>query len=480
MTENDIQILNKQLHPFPQFCEWIDGRPLLLNDNTEIVMDTDAGVDVSALCRRFWQCDPKIRKLSPQREETLPADGYHLAVGMEQIRITADSDGGVRNAFRTLRQLAEPQRGGRILENHTVPQCRIEDFPALPFRAIHLCWFPETELFHLETAIRLAAYCKCNYAILEMFGGFPFLSHPELAWDSSPEKHKELEILLNVAEQEGITLIPAWNLLGHAANSAINSYKHSALSFHPELQVLFEPTGWSWCLTNPEVRTIIRDVVLELYERFRHPRYFHIGGDEAYDIGTCSECRKHDRKTLIASHLNFIRDIFNGTDTRLLMWHDMLLESGDPRWKGYNAGAKPEQNLSLLYQEIPRDIIIVDWEYEFHPEKPGEEPLWPEMDFFKENGFDVIVCSHDIPEITESTGRKARESGLFGYIASTWDKFYSYHVHRILLPGFAAAWGTEQKAEALNFARFHRQVTWDMHILEYTKAGTQNRQAVVR
>ena len=57
----------------------------------------------------------------------------------------------------------------------------------------------------------------------------------------------------------------------------------SVLNKHPEYAPLFEPDGWSWCLSNPAARRYIEDIVTELCDIFDEPEFFHIGCDEAYD-----------------------------------------------------------------------------------------------------------------------------------------------------------------------------------------------------
>ena len=69
---------------------------------------------------------------------------------------------GLLNAFKTLRQLAEVQRGTEKVTGYFLVQCEINDAPAMEFRGIHLCIFPETPLWDIEKQIRLAAYHKFN------------------------------------------------------------------------------------------------------------------------------------------------------------------------------------------------------------------------------------------------------------------------------------------------------------------------------
>lgn len=422
LTSRDVSVLDKQLHPYPQKCRWEDGAPFRIEDNAVFEIATAeeiaTAVPLVEIAKRYWGAALNFRVVAPGR--AVPLDGYVVTVNERVIRVESSSTGGLRNALRTLRQLAESERGVPRVGCYTVAPCEIEDAPALAFRALHLCWFPEPPVRELESMIRMAAYCKCNYVIVENWGGIPLASHPELVWDLAASPNQDaLRHLLDVAKEEGITLIPGFNLLGHASLSKINGLKHSTLSFHPELQSLFEPTGWSWCLANPATRELLRDVVLELLELFERPPFFHIGCDEAYDAGSCSLCRRTPVKSLIGDHIVFFHNLLAANGARAIMWHDMLLEKGDPRWTGYNANARPEEELGELWRMLPRDIVIADWEYEFHPENPEEKPVWPTADFFCGNGFDTLLCTLRDPAITASLGEKARTAGLTGFLMTT-------------------------------------------------------------
>jgi len=118
----------------------------------------------------------------------------------------------------------------------------------MPFRNIHLCWSPKIEIGQIEKDIRLAAYYKLNYVILEFWGTFPFQSHPELCWEKNATNADEIRQLMALSKALGITLIPQFNLLGHASGASIDNGKHVVLNPHSHMQSLFKPNGWTWLL----------------------------------------------------------------------------------------------------------------------------------------------------------------------------------------------------------------------------------------
>lgn len=170
--------------------------------------------------------------------------------------------------MRTLRQIAEPVRGTRKLTAYFVPETVIEDAPAMAFRGFHLCWFPENTSMQIEQYIRLAAYYKMNTIVLESWGMFVFKNHPQLSLPGSTMTAKEVKRLVKIADELGVTLVPQFNIFGHASAARENSGKHIVLDFHPELQPLFEPLGWTWCLSNPETIKLLEELALEMHDAF--------------------------------------------------------------------------------------------------------------------------------------------------------------------------------------------------------------------
>ncbi len=423
----------------------------------------------------FWNIVPSLTV----RKDSF-ADGeeaYTVQVTERELRISAYGMTGIMNAFKTLRQLAEVRRGTEKVSGYQLPQCGIKDFPAMAFRGIHLCIFPETPLWDIEKQIRLAAYHKFNYAVIEPWGVFPFESHPEICWADRKLDKAELKRLIHLGRELGITLIPQLNLLGHATASRCITGKHAVLDFNPALQPLFEPAGWSWCISNPEVRRILTDLVLELYDFFERPAYFHIGCDEAYDVGTCSECCRHVLKDLIRDHILYFHDLLKEQGARTIMWHDMLLTIGDERWNGYIVCGKPEQELGELYKELPGDIIIADWQYGYPAKEDGSEPDWVTTKFFKAEKFDVLVCPWLDNQGTASLGKFAEQEKLTGMLETTWHISHDRHFYNIYGVAAAAAWNPGENHIVRETIAFHlRQIQWDMKLNDYEQFGFSQNQ----
>ena len=483
MTSGEVETLTRRLIPRPRLIDFTDGAEYLLKDGCPITIEVSAKTGIRqkvlALCKQYWNIKPVLTLKESAAAKKIEPEAYHLNITEKQLKVTASDLRGVAHAFKTLRQLAEAIRGTETVTGYILVPCKIKDKPAMPFRGVHICIFPETPLWDVEKQLRLAAYYKYNYAVIECWGNFPYESHPEICWADQKLDKAELKRLIKLSKELGITLIPQLNILGHAAGARNVTAKHSVLDYNPALQPLFEPEGWTWCLTNPHSRKILTDLVTELHDFFDNPPFFHIGCDEAHDAGSCFECRKYPLKDLIKEHILFFHDLFKKRNTRLIMWHDMLIEMNDERWKGYIACASENQQLANLYKELPKDIVIADWQYFYKKKDSNDEPTWPTTKFFKKAKFDVVACPWKDAPVIESLGKMAAREKIFGMLETTWHISHTRNFLNTYLCSAYASWSPEvSQVEYYNecifvvFSYHIRQIIWDMKISEYEKTGT--------
>ncbi len=271
-------------------------------------------------------------------------------------------------------------------------------------------------------------------------------------------------------------MVPQFNLLGHGSASRTATGKHVFLYRNPELQSLMEQDGWSWCLSNPHTRELLTEAVLELHDFYGSPPYFHIGCDEAYNMGSCASCRRADLATLMRDHIMYFRDLFAKQGVRVMMWHDMLLSMADKRFEGYIVVGAPIDKLDNLYKELAQDIIICDWQYGYPSRADNSEPTWPTCKFFKNAGFDVIVCPWLEARGTGSLGELAAREKLFGLLSTTWHHVSGHDMQNIYLNGANASWGGCKTPQPWNdihsSCNYHiRQVSYDMNAISYEMSG---------
>ena len=399
-------------------------------------------------------------------------EAYAAKVDASGVKIKARTLAGVRWASYTLRQLAVAKRGTFKTEGFILPELTIVDKPHLAFRAIHLCWFPETRPQQIERAIRLAALLKFNYAIIEPWGTYKSEKHPWRSWPDAAMTKAETSRLVALGRDIGITLIPQLNCYGHASFSrGYHSRKHSALDFNPEYAPLFEPGGWNWCLSNPETQRVLREMIAEMHENFGNPPYFHIGCDEANAM-SCPECVKTPADRLVVNHIAGLSEFVKSRGATAMIWHDMFLEKKDPRWKAFvkNGGKKAPEMLDAL----PKDIIICDWQYSYGNMKETRKD-WPTIGYFKEKGFPVAGCPWMNYNSMKPMADYLVANDCFGFIETTWHRLRGKAWENMFKSAAHAAWGSPV-SHGVSFERSLRMIGTDMKCTDYLDTGYLNTQ----
>jgi len=482
MEAKEERYLLDRLIPVPKDISFKNGKDYALRERCRVVIYAadvaDVDTQVPALFRQYWRVTPALSVSSDRKQSGLSADAYSIRVREKQLVISAKGLTGLTNALKTLRQLAEVERGTEKVGGYFLVPCDIDDDAAMAFRGVHLCIFPETELWDIEKQIRLAAYHKFNHAVIEVWGVFPFVSHPEFCFRDRRLPLHEFRRLIALGKELGVTLIPQFNILGHASAARGAIGKHAVLDSHPELQPLFEPDGWAWCLTNPNTRRILADLIVELHEFFGNPGFFHIGCDEADHLGTCQACRREKLDALVLDHLLHFHQLLTSRGARVLMWHDMLLDKDDERWKGYIVNGQSEQGLHTLYQKLPRDIVICDWQYHYKEKLAGNEPTWPTVKFFRDEGFATLVCPWLNQDGICSLGQLAAQEKLLGLLETTWHINHRTQYDTIYSVAANAAWnpfgqrlGAGRHDLLLATTQHLRQVMQDMGCSGYERCG---------
>ena len=461
-----------RLVPHPAEAKYELDKALELSDGLAVKIacpDASAAKWVEDHAKKWWKVGVKTASAGAP-DASLGEEGYRLVTGSDGVTISAPALAGVRYALYTLRQMAEPKRGTPKLAGYECPYAEIRDMPKMKFRGIHVCCFPETRVEFIEHSIRQAAYYKMNHVVIEAWGDFRSEKFPWYGWKDGKLTKAEILRLRTIAAEVGVTLVPQVNIFGHATLASESIGRHAALDFAPEYQPLFEPDGgWNWCLSNPAARQMIADFVLEVHEAYGRPPYFHIGCDEARKP-TCRECASGDYKQLVGEHIRAIAGLLRERGVTTLMWHDMLLEAGNPKWEGFVAtgDAKADE----LLRSLPRDIVICDWYYGKTFEwggisAPGD---YPSLAHFAKLGFRTVTCPWEDDKGAEAQIKWSIAHGLFGALVTTWNRNAGHFRYREYKSA-DAMWGYPRGFDPFIFATHWRQTGWDMPITDPCDCG---------
>lgn len=477
----DVEFRRPVIVPEPTEMSFNAAQPVRIGKDLRIVVTCPDASAAALAERRFSEWfgfRPKVEAVHAAADGAKGGEGYVISAKPDGIAIGANTLQGIRYALYTIRQAAERESAGRTLKGYWMPVMDVKDSPALGFRAVHLCWFPESTPSFIEHQIRAAAYYKFNYAVLESWGVFRSERHPYLAPRNAPLTVAEARRLSALAKDLGVTLIPQANVLGHASGARSVSGKHITLDFHPERQPLFEPAGgWNWCLSNPDATDVLREYVDEMHEAFGRPPFFHIGCDEA-DAPSCPTCRAvKPYSRLVMAHIVAVHDLLKSRGAQTMMWHDMLLDKGDSRWNGFYANGSKDG--AKMAETLPRDIIICDWYYGSNYGDRSEPGSYPTLDHFKSLGYRTLTCPWTDPKGIVAQGRAAREKGLFGIMETVWHHYRGMEFATMMETAADAAWCTKemgvrttsQSIGSHPFSVHWRQTGWDMGIGDYSETG---------
>ena len=339
---------------------------------------------------------------------------YELKCERCGIIINYKCENGLIHAFSTLLQVLPPYS---LKEKCFVLPCfEVKDKPALAFRGMHLCVFPETSLTFLKKMVRLFGLMKCTHIVIEFFATFSFECFPYLAWENSFAK-EDIAPIVNDGKALGIEFIPMFNHFGHAGGSRFRSGKNVVLDRAPEYEEYFLTGGWTWNTENTDVLELHEKMRRELCELFGEGKYFHIGCDEVYAAEPFADPYDKNENQSFMKFINDTAEKIKAMGRTPIMWGDMFLDDKDFPYPYCGNIAHRccdgENNLKTLSD----NVIIADWQYNIDGTRRESVDLFlgykdkSSLILCPWTGFDNIKGRCDI----------AKEYGLLGVMGTTWN-----------------------------------------------------------
>jgi hypothetical protein len=272
----------------------------------------------------------------------------------DRVKVTGWGEPGLYYGTLTLLQLL---RDGRL------PVCKVTDWPDYACRMVHydLAREQTCDMRYLKSVVDRLSRFKVNMMDLYFETRFRFEKHP-LIGPPGVMTSRQAGELDAYARARFIELVPQLNVLGHLEQAlSVKEYRH--LAEVPDDPEMIAPL-------NPDTPQFLEDLITEMSAAFTS-KYFHIGGDEAWQMGKSPEgaawIKRHSgMPALFAMHYRRVHKMVSALGRKTMMWGDMLLQH-------------PE-TADLL----PKDITIFDWHY---------DDTTPEtIEFFTGRGFPVFVC----------------------------------------------------------------------------------------
>lgn len=260
-----------------------------------------------------------------------------------------------------------------------------------------------------------AADCGFNYVNLCIYGrirtkGFD-LFPPEESYSED-----EIRALVDYALQKKIEVIPNYELFSHAEHFLqFPGFEHLA-ELRNGRKGRFSSLKSAFCPSIEETYDIIEAYLAETLPLFPC-EYVNAGLDEVFDIGFCDEClarlKTEGQEGIFGSHVRRIHQMIHEKfGKRMMMWDDMFeLYPG-------------------AFEKLPRDIIMLSWDYSDIVEKPHAHIGGPNRDLFEIHerlGFEYVgvPATSSLRNIETFTSYAAKHKPK-GMLLSNWGEMTRY------------------------------------------------------
>lgn len=325
-------------------------------------------------------------------------DSYRLTVDANGIQIVAPT---ARGAFYGVQSLAQLMRSnGQAV---TLPYTNIEDWPTLQFRGALLHPLGANVPF-MKKLVDIIARHKYNHVVI---------SGLWVKWDTLPEIAKpesiskdDLRELVKLCRDNFLEPIPLVNGPGHA-NWLIRNGHNLDLAEDSNVPQ-------NYAVNNPKSLELVHKLMTELIEIFE-PKIFHIGSDEVgggrYPNPTNPYYREGETSTdLIVKNVRLQHAWLAERGIKTMMWGDMLLNKGEDVWE---ANAPSVEAARKGRSELPKDVIVADWQY-------SNSDKYPSLDLFQKEGLTTIATPWYGPLNIRNYTHSAMKSNAWGILQSTW------------------------------------------------------------
>ena len=378
--------------------------------------------------------DSVLRQWLKQRRmdftPVMAAEGYVLIVEPEVLLIAAPSTAGLFYGIQSLKSLGSAA---------SVPCLRLRDWPDFSMRGISddLARGQISTMDNFKAIIRFLAAHKMNTYMpyledLLACKSFPVIG--EHRGRLTPEDFQELQAY---AERHYVQIIPIFQTLGHMEN----------ILLHNEFIHLAEYPGAASLNVNSDSSYVfLKKYLDEAAPVFRAP-YFHIGGDESYDVGRWASRDRVQKNGLGRVHLDHyqkILQLLTPHHKTAILYGDMLLRHPD------------------ILADLPKEVVVMDWNYD-------AKRTFPSLRVWAKAGQPFIVSPgiHNwrriFPEYQtackniERFTLQGRRAGARGMIVAQWNDFGALSLRELCYYGYAFAAECAWKGGPKNRKRFERK-----------------------
>jgi hexosaminidase len=363
-------------------------------------------------------------------------EAYRIVITSDGIVINSCSNAGTYYAIQTLRDVF--QLFGKVISSMT-----IEDEPEFARRGVyHDCSRGKVpKISTLKELVTRLAHWKVNEFQLYIETVFTFKKHPEIGKGYSPLTRDEILELKEHCRKHHVRLVGSLASFGHL-EKILSLPRYSHLGEMPGFRGY--AGGTTLCPSDSGSIKLIEDLYSEFVPLF-DAEDFNVCCDETWELGKGRSKKRAERIGVGRIYLDFILKIYrlcSKHGKRMNLWADIVLKY-------------PE-----LLGELPRDIVLLNWEYE----RDGANIARTKE--ISESGIPFIVCpgtsgwlthgsrlSNSIGNVSNfaAMGRKYNAEGLLN---TDWGDNGHRNFLGISLHGFAHGAAHSWNSKAVNNETF--------------------------
>ncbi len=322
-------------------------------------------------------------------------EGYVLEIREGMVIASGSDRRGTFYAAQTLRQLIgrDPDNPSRI----RVKGARIRDWPDHRIRALHVVLDGHSDLFHTALVERILSRYKFNTLIAE--SEYVRWESAPAIWHSGGATKAQAAAVVASARAHLIEPVPLIQTLGHSGWLFHNDQNLDLLEMPAELA----PARFAYDPLNPRVYEVVLPILDEAISLFGAGR-LHIGHDEVRNVVPfpwSPEGRRLGFAELFLQDVLRLHGHLRSRGVETMMWGDVLLNT----------------EYAAEWARLPRDIVVVDWQYHAAVRYPSIERL-------RSLGFPVLAASWHRPGNIASLSADARRAGASGMVQTTWTGYF--------------------------------------------------------
>ncbi len=278
-------------------------------------------------------------------------EAYQIIILADGVEIFAKADAGAYYAVQTLRDLVSIY--GKVL-----PACIIEDWPDFRRRGVyHDCSRGKVpKLETLKELVKWLAHWKINELQLYVENVFTFKQHPGIGKGFSPFTPEEILSLQDYCKLHHIRLVGSLASFGHF-EKILSLPKYSHLGEMPGFRGFLG--GTTLCPIDSSSIKLVSELYREFIPLFQSED-FNVCCDETWELGKGRSKKRAEHIGTGGVYLEFLLKIYRLCEKygkRMNAWADIVLKYPD------------------LIGKLPRDMVLLNWEYEkdgTHIKRTGE------------------------------------------------------------------------------------------------------------